>query len=323
MATRIADIIVPEVLTDMVSAMISPYIDFVKLGIATKDYENVDIREGGHFAEIPFYDQLTGDDEVLTDDTSMTPGKISTRKDIGVVCHRGRAWASRDLAKILSGDDPMKEIAKQVSSYWGKMSKNHLISVLNAAFDPTSGPLKDTHRLQVGVTTGDKVQMAHNHVVNAAALLGDMMEEFDCIVMHSKQYADAINANMVSFPYTYDPKNTNLRGKGQFMGLDIIVTDNLPVDASVADYPLYTSYLMKKGCMYYGMQKEIMTENDRDILALQDVLATSMHFVPHLKLVKWNVTDTNPSNAALATPTNWQKIAEDDKFIGAVALITN
>ena len=106
MATKIADIIVPEVLTDMVSAMISPYIDFVKLGIATKDYENVDIREGGHFAEIPFYDQLTGDDEVLTDDTSMTPGKISTRKDIGVVCHRGRAWASRDLAKILSGDDP-------------------------------------------------------------------------------------------------------------------------------------------------------------------------------------------------------------------------
>src|SRR6056297_1573670 len=115
--TRIADVVVPEILSDMVSAQIVKYADFLKLGIATKDYGNKDISDGGHFAKVPFYDQLTGDDEVITDSSSLVPGKITTDTDIGVVCHRGKAWASRELAAIVSGDDPMKEIAKQVASY--------------------------------------------------------------------------------------------------------------------------------------------------------------------------------------------------------------
>ena len=81
--TKIADVIVPEVLSSMASAEISNFLDFEKTGLCSADYNNVDIREGGHFAEVRFYNQLdatTDVDEVLEDDKSLTPGKSPRAK---------------------------------------------------------------------------------------------------------------------------------------------------------------------------------------------------------------------------------------------------
>lgn len=325
MATKIADIVVPEILSSMVSAEISNYADFLKLGIATKDYGNKDISEGGHFAKIPFYDQLTGDDEVITDSTSLVPSKITTDTDIGVVCHRGKAWASRDLAAILSGDDPQKEIAKQVASFWGKKIDKALLAVLDGIFYPSTGALDSTHTLKKGADDTAAVILTASHTVSAASLLGDEMQDFDCIVVHSLVYADMLREKLVSFPERHDTETVHINGKlGSYMGLDIIVTDTMTVTAGgTAPYNLYPCYLLKKGCMYLGMQKELMTETDRDILALQDVLSSSVHFVPHMKLVKWADSGTNPTNTELATATKWSNVADDNKFISAVDLIIN
>lgn len=336
MATRISDVVVPEILSEMVQAQVVPYMDFVSLGLASRDYGNKDIREGGHFAEIPFYVDFDDDDEVLTDDESMVPSKITTGKDIGVVCHRGHAWASRDLAHILSGDDPMKEISRLIAKWWGKKSNDHIISVLRGIFDASAGTLKDTHRLQVGVISSTKVTIASTNVIDAAILsLGDAVGQLSAIVVHAKVYGDMLKEKLIVYPERHDPgtvtmnqstmmvDKTNGKVPGQYMGLDIIVSDNVYVNSGTPTYPLYSCYLMKKGAMYYGMQRDIMTETDRDILALQDVVSTNMHFVPHCKLVKWNVTDTNPTNAALYTAGNWSKVAADNKFLGVVELVVN
>jgi hypothetical protein len=321
--TRIADIVVPEILSDMVSAQISPYMDFLRTGIATKDYGNKGIDEGGLFVKVPFYNQLTGTSQRLTDSTSLVPGKISTATDVGVVVHRGNAWASRELATIISGDNPQKEVAKQVASFWGKDMTNACISVLNGVFDASAGTLKDTHRVKTGADSSAAVIVSAGDIVKAASKLGDKMTEFDALVVHSLVYADMLRAKLVSFPALNDPNNVSLaQSPGKFLGLDLIVTDYCPV-AGTGTYALYTCYLMKKGCMYLGMQKNIMTENDRDILAQKDILATTAHFVPHLKLVKWNTTDDNPEYTSLATAGNWLNVANDNKFIGAVALVVN
>lgn len=326
--TKIADIIVPQVLSSMASAEISNFLDFEKTGILTSDYNNVDIRDGGNFAEVPFYNQLdesTGD-EVITDDTSLTPEKITTGKDIGVVCHRGKAWGSRDLARILSGDDPQKEIAKQIGSYWAKRIKAACISVLNGNFAAT-GPLgtgaTNPHTLSVGVTSGTAVTFTHVHAISTMGLLGDAMNDFDVMIMHSKVYRDLVEAKLTSFSLGFNPGNVDLSGNDSYLGKKIIVSDSVPVDLSTPTYPIYTTYFAKKGCMYLGRQRDLMTETDRDILAFEDVISTNIHFVPHIKLCKWNVTDTNPDNAALAVATNWASVANDHKFIGIAALKSN
>jgi hypothetical protein len=329
--TKIADVVVPEVLGPMMAAEISNYLDIEKTGVAVADYDNVDIREGGHFANVPFYNQLdqsTGD-EVLTDSTSMTPEKITTGKDIGVVCHRGKAWGSRDLAKILSGNDPMKSIAAQGGSYWARRIFNTVVQVLNALFAST-GPLgtgaTSPHVYNVAVATGTPVLFSFTGMLTAMNLIGDAMNDFSTVIMHSKVFTDLVNAQLISFPYNYDPTKVDpaaLAKSGRFLGKDIIVTDTVPVDTTTSGFYKYTTYVMKKASIYIGRQKDLMTENDRDILAREDVLATSISFVPHVKLVKWNQTITNPTNAQLATATYWTSVANDHKFIGAVAIVTN
>lgn len=334
--TRISDVIVPEQLSEMVQAQVVPYMDFVALGIAARDYNNVDIRDGGNFAEIPFYVDFDDDDQVLEDDTSLVPSKITTGKDIGVVCHRGGAWANRDLATILSGDDPMKEIARLVSKWWGKKCNIHMISVLRGVFDASAGVLKDTHRTQVGVTSSTKVTIANSNVIEAAiGALGDAVGDLACIVVHSKVWGDMLKEKLVVFPERHDTDTVSMvpsslqvgkengRTGGKYMGLDVVVSDRVYVNTGTPSYPLYSCYIMKKGSMYYGMQRDIMTERDRDILAQKDVLSTTMHFVPHLKLVKWGVTTLNPGNTDLQTATNWTVVAADNKFIGAVELVVN
>lgn len=326
--TKIADVVVPEVLSSMASAEISNFLDFEKTGLVTSDYNNVDIREGGHFAEVRFYNQLdaTDADEVLEDDKSLTPSKIGTGKDIGVVCHRGKAWGSRDLAAILSGDDPQKELAKQVGKYWARRIGQALISVLNGNFN-ASGPLgtgaTNPHAIDNAVTTGTPVTLAHTSAIDTARLLGDAMGDLEVIIMHSKVYSDLLKEKLVEFPTIYTPDAVELAPKGKYLGMTIIVSDDVPVDTGTPSFYKYTTYMAKKGCMYLGRQRDLMSETDRDILAFEDVISTNIHFVPHIKLCKWNVTDTNPTNTALATYGNWASVANDHKFIGLVAIVTN
>ncbi len=318
--TKISDVIVPEQLSDMAQAEIVKHLDFLKTGLATKDYNNVDIRD---FAEVRMYEELTGDDEVITDTTSLTPENILTGEDIGVVCHRGKAWGSRDLAAILSGDDPMKEISRQLGVFWSKKLRHACISVLNGCFG-ANGPLASSHLSDVGVTTGTAITFTHGAALKAMNLIGDAMEDFDVLVCHSKVYADMLDAELVSFPYQTDPNRVKIKSNGKkYLECELIVTDDVPVDTTTANYHKYTSYFAKKGAMYVGMQREMQSETDRDILAFEDILSTQVHFVSHLRLVKWGVTTNNPTNAQLATPTNWTKIASDDKLIKMVALETN
>ena len=47
--------------------------------------------EGGDFVSVPFWKaNLSGDFEVLSDSTSLTPGKITADRQTGVILHRDR-----------------------------------------------------------------------------------------------------------------------------------------------------------------------------------------------------------------------------------------
>jgi len=55
----------------------------------------------------------------------------------------------------------------------------------------------------------------------------------------------------------------------------------------------------------------------------QDQFITRASFVTHVPGVAWAGTSTgNPTNTALATGSNWSKVASDDKLIRIVELQT-
>lgn len=332
--TRITDVIKPYVLGKMVPALLSDRLDFVSTGLASKDYDNVTLTTGGNQIEVPYYGELTGDEEVLSDATSLTPQKISTSKDIGVVVHRGKAWGSRQLAAILSGDDPMKEFSRQMAKYWAYRIQQTMLATLWGSFNPTDGVLRTTHTNNVAQGASAAVTISDSAAIDALLKAGDRMGDFDVMICHPKVWADIVKNKLSTNDQLFTNENRDLKMKQKFMGMDVIISSDVPASTnSSTGYSYiaqdtgknrYVTYFAKKGAMYFGTQKEMQVETDRDILAQEDVVASTIHYCPHLKLVKFSgtVTDTL-TNAALASGSNWTKIAEKDYFIPVVSLITN
>jgi hypothetical protein len=62
---------------------------------------------GGLTVEMPFWKDLTADRQVLSDSGSLAINKITSDKDIARIQRDGQTWGVNDLAKAVSGDDPM------------------------------------------------------------------------------------------------------------------------------------------------------------------------------------------------------------------------
>jgi hypothetical protein len=69
---------------------------------------------GGQTVPMPFWQDLQGSDEVLSDLGALTTGKITATSDTAVIHNRGKAWSTNDLAGALAGSDPARQIAELV-----------------------------------------------------------------------------------------------------------------------------------------------------------------------------------------------------------------
>lgn len=97
MATLRSDVIIPEIFTPYVIEQSTQKNQFLASGVAQPMAE-LNATEGGDFVNVPFWKaNLSGDLEVLSDSTSLTPGKITADKQVGVILHRGRALTIKGL----------------------------------------------------------------------------------------------------------------------------------------------------------------------------------------------------------------------------------
>ena len=132
MATLRSDVIIPEVFTPYVIEQTTARDAFLQSGVVQPMAE-LNATEGGDLINVPFFSaNLSGDFEVLSDSSSLTPGKITTDKQGGVILHRGRAFSSRDLASLAVGGslDPMAAIAQKMAAYVNNQKQKDLYSCL-------------------------------------------------------------------------------------------------------------------------------------------------------------------------------------------------
>jgi len=295
---------------------------------------NLSSERGGDFVKIPFYKaNLSGDFEVLTDSTSLTPAKITADNQIAAVLHRGRAFSSRDLAALAvgGGTDPMAAIAQKMAAYVNNQKQKDLYSCLTGAFGSINANDSNSalFALTIDSESGDSpTVLSPRHVARAKALLGDQGEKLTAMAVHSNVYYDLLERNVIDRIYD-DGGNADTAAAsgsttrafdnpsfGSFMGLRVIVSDDIPTTGSGASTE-YSTFFFTQGAVVTGEQAPIRTQTDRDILALEEAMAVDLHYIYHPVGLKYAVSTVNPNRTVLETVASWSKVYEN-KNIGIV-----
>jgi hypothetical protein len=333
MATLRSDIIIPEVFTPYVIEATTARDAFLASGVVQPMAE-LNATEGGDFINVPFWKaNLSGDFEVLTDSSSLTPGKITADKQVGVILHRGRAFEARDLAALAAGSDPMAAIGAKIADYIANQRQKDLLSALAGVF----GSLGSTSSsaaffpLTIDGESGDTpTVLSPRHVAEAKSLLGDQGDKLTAIAMHSKVYYDLVERKAIDYVSTADARGTSTTQSGgslvaayggsvdvpTYCGLRVIVSDDVQTDGTGSTTE-YATYFFTQGAIASGEQMAMQTETDRDILAKSDAMSIDLHYVYHPVGAKWAVTTVNPTRAQLETVGNWSKVYET-KNLGIV-----
>ena len=293
--TRIENLIVHDEFAAYVQQAMLDRSTLLKSGIAATDAKIAELcaaaGAGGNFVNLPFFNSLdsadNGDAEVLVEETALTPKKITANKDVAVICRRGKAFASTDLAAMTAGADPMMAIANGLADWWNKQHNKRLIATLNGALGAVSALVKDITSETDNVVTADAL-------LDAAQLLGDRKSELTAYAMSS-----ATETHLQKLEGSDLFKPSELPGNLKvYNGRLVIVDDNI-ADGTV--------YLFAPGAVAFNAcPVEKPVEPYREELKSQGGIVSRDASIIHVRGIKWAKTTTNPDNAALGTAGNWE-----------------
>lgn len=307
---RLGDVIQPTVFTAYVQQKTLEKSALVQSGIVENNPEFDALASGPNtLVNMPFWNDLTGESEVMKDTGALTPAGITSNKDVARKHGRAKSWGANGLSALLSGDDPMGAIGERVSDFWVRDDQRVLLSTLKGVFGSAS-MASNVH--DISAVTADGALLTGGTFVDATQKLGDNKDILTGVMMHSVVEAYLVKRQLIEYVTTVNELNQPIKIP-YFMGKRVIVDDAMPFTPGdlTAEMYLFGAGAIAKG---NGSHPSIIgTELDRDSLASsgEDFLINRRLFMLHPRGIKWTetaVADVYPTNAELATATNWTAV---------------
>lgn len=332
--TAISDVIVPSVFEKYVIERTATLSAFGASGIVESDpFFDALAGGGGNTVDMPFWQDVNPARQILSDSAPLTVNKITASKDIARIQVDGNAWSVNDLAKILSGDDPMGALVELVGDYWMRVDQGLIVSSLKGVF-ASAGMAGNKLTIAAEATGGVSATTQLNGAtfVDATVKLGDRGDRLTAIALHSATEAALRKLDLIDFI----PDSEGQAQIKTFQGRRVIVDDGLPVRAGTTSGLVYTSYLFGPGAFARGVaplagepvQGGHGTEGvewERSGLDSDTRFINRRRFLLHPRGVKFNsaaVAGASPTNAELENAANWTRVFEN-KNVRLVAVEHN
>lgn len=320
--TLVADVIVPEEFEKYAIERTATLSAFMQSGIVEQAPEFAALAAGGgREVKMPFWKDLIGDRQILSDANPLTVNRITAGQDVAAIHNDGNAWSVNQLAAWLSGDDPLQAIVDLVAGYWARVDQSMVLASLKGMF-ASAGMAANLHKIASEKIAEVKDSTRLNGVtfVDATQKLGDHARLLTAIAMHSATEAALRKLDLID----EIPASEGKPVIATFQGRRVVVDDGLPVRDGETDGKVYTSYLFGSGAFAKGaapltsapLEGGIGTEGveiARDALASDTVLINRRRHILHPRGVKFTAEIANgesPSNEALATGDNWTRVWE-------------
>jgi len=297
MTTKLIDVIIPEIFNPYVIQETNRLDAFVRAGIIVNDPAfDVLATSGGTMINMPYFNDLTGDSQELSETVALVPGKITTGQDKARLHMRGASWGANDLTK-LSGADPMAVIGSKVAQFWVGDRAKVLFKTL-AGIETTAA--SNVHDISAAV--GALAVISGTTTLDAKQKLGDNASKITGVAMHSATYTKLQKDNLIQYVTT----SNALVQIPTYLGYNVVVDDSCPVAEGV-----YTTYLFGQGAFALGNgSAPVPSEVARDAGLGEDILYSRQHYILHPRGIAWTetvCTGVTPTFAEIATATNWEK----------------
>lgn len=307
-ASVLSDVIVPEVYRPYVVERTAELSAFWQSGIVASVPE-LSLGQGGSEIQMPFWQDLQGEDQVLSTMDNLTVAAIEAEKDVAVVNARALVYGARDLAGALAGDDPLQAIGDLMADKWARRFQAALLATLQGAMGALAAESPTVNTYDISALTGDAGIFDADSFIDAAGTLGDAEGKLQSMAVHSATLRKMKKLDLIDFQLDSRAQPTIPFYQGQ----RVIVDDGMPVANGV-----YTSYLFGAGAIGYAEgNPKVPVETERNALigGGEEYLVERRHFILHPRGIKWNpvsgvpAKDT-PSNVELAAAGNWQRVYE-------------
>lgn len=273
--TKIAQLVNPEVLADMVSAKLPKMIKFTPLAYVEREL----VGQPGNTVTVAKW-VYSGDAKDITEGEAIVPDQLTTDKSTMTIKKAGKGVEVTDEALLSGYGDPLGQAAHQIALAIANKVDNDLATEAAKATQyvddaPTTGAALDK-ALAVFADEEDAHYVAIINPEDAIALRKDTVKEW--------LRGSEIGANTVvsgTFGETHGVQIVRskkvTKGKGFLVKISAVETD--------------TDDVAKYGAFVINLKRDVAVETDRDILKKTTVITGDEHYGVYLydptKVVKF------------------------------------
>ena len=309
MATRLSDLVIPELWTPNFLLESKELTNFFASGIVANDSVIAALANGeGSTFHLRHLNDLANDAENISSDD---PAQKSTAKKIAgaaltaVKCLRNQSWSSMDMAAALHNPDPVDAIRSRIAAYWQRRFQACLVSQASGIMAANAAANGDMIYDHTAVGDG---KISGAAIINARATMGDAADDLGVIVMHSVCKANLDKQNLIA--YLRD-KDGALIGES-YLGFTVVVDDGMPVDRTVPDAPVFTSMLFKSGFFRMGIGSPKMPTEIERIASSgngegEEVIYSRQQFILHPTGFSYKSAVVNPANTEFVKAATWER----------------
>lgn len=273
--TKLAQMINPEVMADMVSAKLDKMIKFTPLAYV----ERMLVGQPGTTVTVPKW-EYSGDAKDIAEGVAIEPDQLTTKKSTMTIKKAGKGIELTDEAVLSGYGDPIGQATHQIALAIANKVDNDLIEEAKKATQhvddaPTTGDALDK-ALAVFADEEDARYVALLNPEDAIALRKDTAKEWvrgseiGANIVVSGTFGEAHGVQIVR------SKKVE-KGKGFLVKVSAVDTD--------------TDDVAKYGAFVINLKRDVAIETDRDILKKTTVITGDEHYGVYLydpsKVVKF------------------------------------
>ena len=273
--TKIAQLVNPEVMADMVSAKLPKMIKFTPLAYVEREL----VGQPGNTLTVPKW-EYSGDAKDIEEGVAIEPDQLTTKKSTMTIKKAGKGIELTDEAVLSGLGDPIGQATHQIALAIANKVDNDLVEEAKKATQfvaeaPTTGDALDK-ALAVFADEEDARYVALINPADAIELRKDTAKEW--------LRGSEIGANTVvsgTFGETHGVQIVRskkvTKGKGFLVKVSPVETD--------------TDDVAKYGAFVINLKRDVAIETDRDILKKTTVITGDEHYGVYLydptKVVKF------------------------------------